>query len=155
MIVFFLILGNIGCSNEDDFISLQDLTGSWVNAYDVGKQKVTYREEWTFKDDGTYEFVFKVVDRETDNLLGYNTLSIGIYSIDADTLNFGKSTRYFIDSNERDYTDRETLLLGKAEELAGNSILLKFEDNAMKMIFIYLECNDVSSCPGSREFVRF
>lgn len=33
MIVFFLVLSSIGCSNEDDFIPLEDLTGSWVRIH--------------------------------------------------------------------------------------------------------------------------
>lgn len=149
-----LMLGNTSCSKEDDFMPNQNLTGSWLLAYDVGHPTDTYREEWTFKDDGAYEYVYKVVEKESGKLLGYNRLNEGAYSVIADTLYLGKTKRYFLDSNELVYTDKETLLAGKAEELEGDSTLIEFKDNATKLVFIYLKCNDVADCVGSREYVR-
>lgn len=148
-VLFCLTLVQTSCSKSESFFPNGDLVGDWymefVPSYD---DEIIIRREYSFTKDGNREVAFKVLEKGTKSLLGYQLWSVVSYTTKLDVISYGSG--YFYKTNSTDYLSKENLLLGKRTETerGPNTETYKLIESKTKLDIRYLTCDDVGDCPG-------
>ncbi len=161
MIAFILMLLNISCSKEDDFVANENLVGVWYQVTDSNDSDRSYTTEWSFGESGILEIVSKESVTSTNEFLGYTSLSKGRYTFndsifDAENM-LGYSYQfdgeiYFDDADY--YPDKESFINRKGMAQKFNKASISFAEGNKELVMTFLECNDTGNCIGSLTLTR-
>lgn len=152
--IFYLLILLIvlSCQNNDEIYN-QSVVGMWFqDSGEIDGSDMSYRNEIIFKLDGTYERSLQVVEtNDIQNIIGYQSLIIGEYQINNNTLKRLNIEQYGLD-NMNIYLDRADLVFEHSKyELPEISLTLAKQGD---ILILGYTCPDNTLCISHQTFYR-
>ncbi|MCM4158228.1 hypothetical protein [Gramella sp. AN32] len=167
LILLLIISIFASCSkNDDSIIQEENIIGAWENLQTISNEQVEsggdvnlfIRQELTFLNDGTFDWLFSIENSDNGDNLGYIMRQTGEFQINENSL-IVEFDRY---QSERDAESNKynpillsNLVLVDENINADYSIVLNNNNNTLLFDFPSCNNNQNTTCPADMEFTRF
>ncbi len=151
--IFLLIFLLASCKDEGDEITNSQIIGSWYQDARNYDSNLSYRNSIIFNVDGTFEASLQVVETvNSNNIIGYMSLSKGEYQITNNTLSRFNIEQYGLD-NANPYLNRDELIL-EASTARTTSIILQLNKSRDALKLLYNCREEESMCITEQTYYR-
>jgi hypothetical protein len=166
LILLLTIIIFASCSKSDDsIIQENDIIGSWENLQTISSEQVevegdanlSIKQELTFLNDGTFDWLFSIINSDSGDNLGYIMQQTGKFRININSL-LVEFDRY---QSERDAESNKynpvllsNLILVDENNKADYSIVLSNKNNTLLFDFSNCNINQNTACPADIKFIR-
>ncbi len=142
----------LSCQNNDEIYN-QSVVGMWFqDSGEIDGSDMSYRNEIIFKLDGTYERSLQIVEtNDIQNIIGYQSLIIGEYQINNNTLKRLNIEQYGLD-NMNIYLDRADLVFEHSKYVLPEISLTLAKQG--DILILGYTCPDNTSCISHQTFYR-
>jgi hypothetical protein len=166
LILLLTIIIFASCSKSDDsIIQENDIIGSWENLQTISSEQVevegdanlSIKQELTFLNDGTFDWLFSIINSDSGDNLGYIMQLTGKFQIIENSLlvEFDRfQSERDAESNKYNPVLLSNLILVDENIKADYSIVLNNKNNTLLFDFSNCNFNQNTACPADIKFIR-